>query len=260
MARMASYTYPMHSNVLSSKFLTQSQEQRIQAVLEGFPRFSPWGVSEWNSIGGYKWTTVVGGKVPDAVLFRETDHAAVLELPRYTNLIYQSADAMFFTCATDGVPTLYVVRRIQVDKFLEPVAMKKLVGSTYFPSLDRLEIISEFSDLPELIAGHYLMSNKYYIWVLNTRTGEFDHNPITWFNDSNPDLGFESIELVQIDPKTNLIIGGGAHIPNFVMSVDGSTLLTFVRNHVEQEMDPMSIRLVEKWTDRLQKHQPSYMA
>jgi hypothetical protein len=257
---MATYTILMHSNVLSSKFLTQSQEQRIQAILEGYPRFSPWGVSEWKSFGGYKWTTVVGGKIPDAVLFRESDHAAVLELPRYTNLVYQNANAMFFTCANDGVPTLYIVRRTQVDQFLEPVQLKKLAGSTYFPSLDRIEIIAEFPELPELITGHYFLGENNYIWVLNTRTGEFDHNPISWFNESKPDLGFESIELVQVDPKTNLIIGAGAHIPNFVMSADGSTLLTFVRRHIDEEMDPMSIRLVEKWTDRLQKSQPSYLA
>ena len=260
MARMPSYTNFMHSNVLSSKFLTQSQEQRIQAMLEGYPRFSPWGVSEWKSFGGYKWTTVVGGKVPDAVLFRESDHAAVLELPRYTNLIYQNEDAMMFSCANDGVPTLYIVRRSQVDNFLEPIPLKKLEGTTYFPSLHRREIIAELPGLPALIAGHYFLENQHFVWVLNTKTGEFDHSPISWFNDSGPESGFESIELVRVDPKTNLLIGGGAHIPNFVMSTDGSTLLTFVRSYVGSNIDSGSVRLVEKWTERLNNNQASYMA
>jgi hypothetical protein len=250
----------MHSNVLSSKFLSGSQEKRIQTILEGCPRFSPWGVSDWNSFDGYKWTTVVGGKVPDAVLFRESDHAAVLEVPRYTNLIFVDETSMAFTCSNDGVPTLYIVKKSQMDQFLEPVPMKSLGGSTYFPSLDRLQIMAELPGLPELIAGNYFLGDKHFIWVLNTRTGEFDHHPVSWFNDSNPDLGFESIELVRIDPKTNQIIGGGAHIPNFVMARDGSTLLTFVRRHLDDEMDPMSVSLIEKWTDRLQKQQPQYLA
>lgn len=250
----------MHSNVLSSKFLSQAQEQRIQAILEGSARFSPWGVSDWQSFSGYSWTTVVAGKVPDAVLCRESDHAAVLELPRYTEQIYSDADSMAFTCCNDGVPTMYIVKRTQLESLLEPAPLKALADSTYFPSLDRREIIKMLPGIPELVVGHYIIESKHYVWVLNTRTGEFDHNPITWFNDSNPELGFESIERVLVDFKTNMLVGGGAHIPNFVMSADGTTLLTFVRNHFDDEMDPMSVRLVEKWTDRLQKQAPAYMA
>jgi hypothetical protein len=260
LARKAFYTESMHSNVLSSKFLSGSQEQRINAILEGCPRFSPWGVSEWDSFSGYKWTTVVAGKVPDAVLFRESDHAAVLEVPRYTNLIYVDETSMAFTCTNDGVPTLYIVRRPQMDQFLEPVPLKALEGSTYFPSLDRREIVAALPGLPELIAGHYFLGDHHYIWVLNTRTGEFDHNPVRWFNDSGPELGFESIELVRVDLKTKMLVGGGGHIPNFVMSVDGSTLLTFVRRYNDDELDPVSARLVEKWTERLQRQVPMYLS
>lgn len=250
----------MHSNVLSSKFLSPSQEQRIQSILVDSARFSPWGVSEWESFDGYKWTTVVAGKVPDAVLYRESDHAAVLVLPRYSNLVYADKESLAFTCCNDSVPMLYIVKRSQIDLYLEPVQLKALSGSTFFPSLDRKEIMALMPGISEIITGHYIIENTHFIWVLNTRTGEFDHNPITWFNGSNPELGFESIELVKVDPKTNMIVGSGAHIPNFVMSPDGTTLLTFVRNHIEQEMDPMSIRLVEKWTERLQRQAPAYMS
>lgn len=233
--------------------MPQSQEQRIQAILEGFPRFAPWGATEWGSFEGYQWRTVVNGKIPDTVLVRKSDHAAVLEVPRYTNLIYVDKESMVFTCSNDSVPVLYVVKRAQVDSNLEPILLKKLEGTTYFPALDRREIIAAIPQLPELIAGHYLMGENHFVWVLNTKTGEYDHQPIRWFNDSGPEMGYESIELIRVDPKTNMLIGMGAHIPNFVMSADGTTLVALVRRYVGDEIDSSSVRLAEKWTERLQK-------
>jgi hypothetical protein len=259
MARYGTYNYGMHSNVLSSKFLSPPQEQRIQSELEGSPRFSPWGVTSWDSFEGYRWTTVVAGKVPDAVLTRESDHAAVLVLPRYSNLVFVNESAMAFTCTNDGIPAIYIVRRSQMDQLLEPIQLKLLEGSTFFPSLNRHEINIELAGIQELLVGHYFIEGQHFIWVLNTRTGVFDHNPVSWFNDLNPDLGYESIELVKVDPKTKMLIGAGAHIPNFVMTADASTLLTFVRDYRNDEIDPVSIRLVEKWTDRLQKQTPIYL-
>ena len=243
----------MHSNVLSSKFLAQPQEQRIQAMLEEFPRFAPWGAQDWQAFDGYTWNTVVHGKIPDTVLVRQSDHAAVLEVPRYTNLIFANHDTMVFTCTNDSVPVLYVVKLNQVESRIEPISLKKLEQTTYFPALNRRELTALVPGLPELIAGHYFLGHNHFIWVLNTRTGEFDHNPVTWFNDSNPEFGFESIELIRVDPKTRLLIGGGAHIPNFVMSLDGTTLLSFVRRYRDGDLDSASTRLIEKWTDRLQR-------
>ena len=250
----------MHSNVLSSKFLTPPQEQRIQAIIEEFPRFAPWGASEWKSFSGYRWTTVVNGKIPDTVLFRESDHAAVLEVPRYTNLIHHDENAMAFTCSNDSVPILYVVKRSQIENNLEPISLKALADATYFPALNRREIVAEMPGLPELIVGHYFLGRNHFIWVLNTKTGEFDHNPITWFNDSNPEAGFESVELLRVDPKTNMVVGAGAHIPNFVMSSDGTKLLTFVRRYHEDELDLASVRQVEKWTERLRRQEQAYLS
>jgi hypothetical protein len=243
----------MHSNVLSSKFLTQSQEQRIQAILGEIPRFAPWGAQEWRSFAGYYWTTVVHGKIPETVLVRESDHAAVLQIPRYTNILFMNTDSIVFTFTHDSVPAVYVVNRSQIEHRFEPISLKEMEDSTYFPALDRRELVAEVPDIPELITGHYFLGIQHYVWVLNTKTGEFDHNPVTWFNNSSAEIGFESIELVRVDCKTRLLVGMGAHIPNFVMSIDGKTLLTFVRKYRDGELDPASVRLVEKWTERLLK-------
>lgn len=214
----------------------------------------------WQAFEGYSWTTVVNGKVPDTVLFRQSDHAAVLEVPRYTNLIYIDDASMVFTCSNDSVPVLYIVQRSQIEHNLEPISLKSMEGTTYFPALDRREIIASVPGLPELVAGHYFLGNDHYVWVLNSKTGEFDHHPISWFNNSNPEVGFESVELVRVDLKTGMLIGMGAHIPSFVMSADAATLLTFVRRYIDDEVDPISIRLVEKWTSRLQKAEPAYLS
>ena len=133
---------------------------------------------------------------------------------------------MAFTCCNDSVAILYVVHRCQVEDNLEPICLKKLADATYFPALNRAEIMGKMPRLPELLVGHYFLGESHFIWMLNTKTVEFDHNPITWFNNSNPVIGFESVELLRVDPKTNMIIGAGTHIPNFVMSSDGTKLLS----------------------------------
>ena len=250
----------MHSNVLNSKFLGQSQELRVQAMLDEFPRFAPWGAKEWQSFPGYQWTTVVSGKIPDTVLFRESDHAAVLEVPRYSNLIFANETTMAFTCTDDAVPTLYIVKLSQIENNLEPISLKRLAGSTFFPALNRLEILEAIPDVLEVIAGHYSFRGNHYVWTLNTKTGEYNHVPISWFNDSSPDHGMESVELIRVDPKTKVLIGKGAHIPDFVMSIDGSMLLTFVRKYRDGEIDANTMKLVENWTNRLAGNAKSYLS
>ena len=222
-------------------------------MLEAIPRFAPWGAQDWQAFDGYRWTNIVEGKIPDTVLVRDSDYAAVLEVPRYTNLIFANRGTMVFTCTNDSVPVLYIVQRDQVENRLDPISMKKLEGTTFFPALHRREMLRQVPELPELVAGHYFLGLNHFIWVLNTKTGEFDHNPVTWFNESNPESGFESVEVIRVDPKTRMLIGSGAHIPNFVMSLDATTLLTFVRKYRGDEIDPASVRLVEKWTERLQR-------
>lgn len=243
----------MHSNVLSSVFLTQSQELRLLGILDSSPRFAPWGAKQWDAPSGYAWTTVVHGSVPDTVLVRESDHAAVLEVPRYTNLIYVDETSCALTCSNDGVPTLYIVKMSQIEGNVKPVGLKDLEGSTYFPSLDRRRIVADLPSLPPVVAGHYFLEDDHYVWSLNTRTGEFNHNPVTWFNESMPEKGFESIELIRTDPTTNMLIGSGSHIPSFLMTADGTKLLAFVRGYRNDELDSNSVRLIDKWTERINK-------
>lgn len=252
----------MHSNVLSSKFLTKSQEQRLQTILEGSPRFAPWGVNQWNAPEGYAWTTIVTGKVPDTVLVRESDHAAVLIVPRYTHLVHADAQACAFTCSNDGVPMFYIVKTSQIEHNVKPISLKELEGSTYFPCLHRREIIADLPGVPTVIAGHYFLEENHYVWSLNTKTGEFNHNPLNWFNDSVYEKGFESVELIRTDPTTNLLIGSGSHIPNFMMTADGTTLLSFLRRYRDEDVDSASIRLIDNWTERLRKQikEKSYLS
>ena len=240
--------------------MTKSQEQRLQAILEGSPRFAPWGASQWEAPKGYSWTTVVHGKVPDTVLVRESDHAAVLEVPRYTNLTYIDESAFALTCTNDGVPILYIVKVSQIEHNVKPVSLKDLEGSTYFPSLNRREIVADLPSLPTILAGHYFLEQNHYIWSLNTKTGEFNHNPLTWFNDSMPEKAFESIELIRTDPTTQVLIGSGSHIPSFVMNAEGTTLLAFIRRYRDEEIDESSMRLIEKWTERLARQEKPYLS
>ncbi len=227
----------------------------MQAVLEGSPRFAPWGAGQWGAPKGYRWTTIVHGKVPDTMLVRESDHAAVLEVPRYTNLIFVNEDACAFTCTNDGVPMLYIVKRDQLDQRMQPVGLKDLEGSTFFPSFHRREILAALPDLPVILAGHYFLEDNHYVWSLNTKNGIFSHSPVSWFNDATPEKGFESIELIRTDPSTNVLIGSGSHIPNFVMDADGKTLLAFIRRYRGDELDIQNQRMIERWTDRLNQIQ-----
>ena len=260
MAQGRTYTNPMHSNVLNSKFMARSQEERLTSILDNSPRFSPWGASHWEAPEGYRWTTIIQGKVPDTVLVRESDHAAVLEVPRYTNLVFVDRHSMAFTITNDAVPTFYGVRISQVEHNVEPVSLKKLEGSTYFPSIHRREIISDLPGLPTILAGHYYFENNHFVWILNTKTGVFVHNPMVWFNDSIPEKGFESIELIRTDPTTQVLIGSGSHIPNFVMNIEGNELLAFLRRYHDDEPDAQCMRLIVRWTERLQRLERPYLS
>lgn len=233
--------------------MPKSQEERLQGILDGSPRFAPWGAGQWDAPQGYSWTTVVHGKVPDTVLVRESDHAAVLEVPRYTNLIYVDNNAMAFTCSNDGVPMFYIVKVAQIERNVQPVGLKDLEGSTFFPSLHRREIVEALPELPSILAGHYFLEENHFVWSLNTKNGIFSHNPLSWFNDSRRETGFESIELIRTDPTTNVLIGSGSHIPSFVMDADGKTLLAFIRRYRDDQADSASTRLIERWTERLQE-------
>ncbi|MBI1333815.1 MAG: hypothetical protein GC165_13155 [Armatimonadetes bacterium] len=250
----------MHSNVLSSKFMTKSQELRLQSILDGSPRFAPWGAGQWDAPEGYAWTSVEHGKVPDTVLVRKSDHAAVLIVPRYTNLVFCNREACAFTCTNDGVPMFYIVRRSQIDQHVTAVHLKDLEGSTYFPCLDRSRIVADMPGLPSILAGHYFLEDNHYVWTLNTKTGEFNHQPLTWFNNSIREVGFESVELIRTDPMTQILIGSGSHIPSFVMNIEGTTLLAFIRRYKDGEVDEPNMHLIERWTERLLMQNGSYIS
>ncbi len=198
---------------------------------------------------------MVQGKIPDAVLVRNSDHAAVLEIPRYTNLIHSEADAMVFTCTTDVVPTLYIVRVDQVSQNVLPHQLRQMEGSTFFPAIHRHEILEVLKNSPTVIAGHYMFEGNHYVWTLNTKNGIYSHNPVTWFNGANPEKGYESIELIKVDPATNVLVGSGSHIPSFVMDSDGKTLLAFIRKYYGDDSDSATNRLIDRWTERINEIQ-----
>lgn len=241
----------MHSDVLSSRFLPKSQEVRLASVLDSTPRFAPWGIGTWAAPKGYSWTTILQGKIPDTILVRNSDHAAVLEVPRYTQLVFANESMMAFACSADVVPTMYIVTTEQIDATFQATPLKQLEGATFFPAIHRREILSLIENCPPVLAGHYLFEGNFYVWSLNTKNGIFSHNPITWFNGSNPEFGYESIELILADPITGVLIGSGSHIPSFVMDSDGKTLLSFIRRYLDEDLDSVNEKLIERWTERL---------
>lgn len=244
----------MYSGGLEVSFLSTGQEQRINSLLENAVRFSPWGVDRWSPLQGFEWQTVFNTGVPDTVLVRATDHAAVIEIPRYTHLIHANGSQAVFTCSKDIVPTLYVVDKRDVVEGMSPVKLKQLENVTFFPIIHGEEIRKKVADMPTKICGYNLVDKYFYIWTWNSVTGEFSHQPLGWFNMSNPDTGYESLETLIIDPSTGLLLGSGTHIPNFVLAPDGSKLIAFVRQYdAGGEVVPNKVRQIEKWSARLQK-------
>lgn len=216
-------------------------------------RFSPWSVDRWPALDGFAWQTVFNTGVPDTVLVRTSDHAAVLEIPRYTHLLHASGNLALFACSKDVVPTIYVFNTASVNGATSPMKLKKMEGVTFFPSIHGPEIKQKAGSLPTRLCGYYLVEKFFYIWIWNTQSGEFSHQPLSWFNGSNPDTGYESLETLMIDPSTGLLIGSGSHIPNFVMSGDGSKLLAFSRQYNDGEMSTPKMKQIDRWITRIHK-------
>ncbi|HLP00085.1 MAG TPA: hypothetical protein VK171_15930, partial [Fimbriimonas sp.] len=233
--------------------MSKAQEERINDLLLNAMRFSPWSVDRWPSLDGFAWQTVFNTGVPDTVLVRTSDHAAVLEIPRYTHLLHASGNLALFTCSKDVVPTIYVFDTASVTGVTTPMKLKKMEGVTFFPSIHGEEIKTKAGQLPKRLCGYYLVEKFFFIWIWNTQTGEFFHQPLAWFNGSNPDTGYESLETLMIDPSTGLLIGSGSHIPNFVMSADGSKLLAFSRQYNDGELSAPKLKQIDRWITRIQK-------
>ena len=106
----------MHSAVLSSTGLPQSQELRLASILEKTPRFSPWGVKSWKAPKGFTFQTIDHGRVPETVLSRDHDHSAVVIIERYSNLVHVDESHIVLSNVRDVVPTLRVISLRDVEE------------------------------------------------------------------------------------------------------------------------------------------------
>jgi hypothetical protein len=243
----------MHSYLLGNKFLPRTQELRLQGIIESTPRFAPWGVKAWRAPKGYSWTVLDSTPVPEAVLARDSDHKAVLVAHRYSFPVFVDDESIVLARANDSVPSLYITTRKELDSITEIIEVTSHNGHCYFPSINRQEILNAVPNLPSLIAGHYHLEGVQYVWSWRSNTGEFNHKPLSWFQDSHPVSGRESVELVRTDPATGLIIGAGAGIPSFVMTPDFNRLIGFIRKYRDGKVDESSVELMGKWGERMMK-------
>lgn len=241
----------MHSAVLGSMFLPKSQEMRLVELLARTPRFSPWGVQNWDNPLGHKFQTIDQIPVPEAVLSRNSDHAAVVTVDRYTNLVHADSTHVVLTSVRDVVPCLHVIELASLNAAPPVPSYRNLPESTYFPFVNRTELRERVPGLPRHIHGYYIVKDRYFVWTWDSHTGHFSHQEIEWFNRSMPDRGTHSIEKIARDRATGILVGEGAGIPPFVMTPDGSKLLAFVRTY-SVHGQPMNTDLINHWRERTQ--------
>lgn len=240
----------MHSAVLSSNFLPKSQELRLVSLLEKTPRFSPWGVKDWTAPKGFKFQTIDQVPVPETVLSRDSDHAAVVIFDRYSNLVYAGDHHVVVSNVKDVVPTLHVIALGQLAG-TSLGSYRKLENSTYFPFVNRSELRAAVPELPKHIVAHYLLKDQYFVWTWDSQTGMRSHHSLEWFNRSRPDMLSESIMKLTRDPISGLIVGEGNGIPPFVMSADGSKLMALLRTYDDTSGRVTNANLIERWRERL---------
>jgi hypothetical protein len=250
----------MHSNTLGTKFLPRTQELRIQGIIDSTPRFAPWGAKAWRAPKGFTWNVFENNPVPEAVLARDTDHNTVMIAQRYSYPVFVDDETIVLARSNDSVPAIYVAKVNELNTTLEPpLQVTKHNGHCFFPSLNRAEINEMVPNLPALMVGHYFLEGAQYVWSWRPKTGEFHHLPLDWYNNSNPAIGRESIEMLRTDPSTGLVIGSGANIPSFVMTPDFKRMIGFIRTYKDGKLDESSVGLINRWNDRIAKQfGPSY--
>ena len=241
----------MHSAVLSSTGLPQSQELRLVALLEKTPRFSPWGVKNWKAPKGFKFQTIDHVPVPETVLSRDSDHSAVVIIERYSNLVHADENQIVLSNVKDVVPTLRVINLSDVAGNAAPISTRSLENSTFFPFVNRAELRSLVPALPQHICAHYTLRDQYFVWTWDSISGLSSHHELYWFNATNPDLLTESITKLVRDPISGFLIGEGNAVPPFVLSADGSKLLSLVRTYDLQSGRVTNGHLIDKWRERL---------
>ncbi len=241
----------MHSAVLSSTGLPQSQELRLVSILEKTPRFSPWGVKGWKAPNGFKFQTIDHGKVPETVLSRDTDHSAVVIIERYSNLVHVDNSHIVLTNVRDVVPTLRVISLRNVEEHTAPIATRSLQNSTFFPFVNRAELRELVPGMPREICAFYVLGDQYYVWTWDSQTGMRSHHEMSWFNRTHPDMLTESITKLTRDPISGVLIGEGSNIPPFVLSPDGSKLTGFLRTYDQLTGSVTNLSLIERWRERL---------
>jgi hypothetical protein len=241
----------MHSAVLSSTGLPQSQENRLVNLLEKTPRFSPWGVKNWTAPKGFKFQTIDHVPVPETVLSRDSDHSAVLIIERYSNLVFASQDHIVLTNVKDVVPTLRIISVKDVESLAAPIACRAIENGTFFPFVNREEIRKMVPTLPRHICAHYMLGDQYFVWNWDSVTGLRSHNELTWFNRTNPDILTESITKLTRDPISGMLVGEGNNVPPFVLSADGFRLMSFIRTYDASTGRVNNGHLLDKWRERL---------
>lgn len=241
----------MHSAVLSSTGLPKSQENRLVSLLAKTPRFSPWGSKDWKSPKGFQFQTVDQIPVPETVISRNHDHAALVIIERYSNPVLVSDSHVVLSNVKDVVPTLRVISLKDIEGLSAPVNCRALENSTYFPFVQRAELRALVPGLPQHICAHYMVGDRYFVWTWDSVSGMRSHHALSWFNDTNPDLLTESITKLVRDPISGFLIGEGNSVPPFVLSADGSKLLSFIRTYDENSGRMTNAHLVDKWRERL---------
>ena len=241
----------MHSAVLSSTGLPKSQENRLVSLLAKTPRFSPWGSKDWRAPKGFKFQTIDQVPVPETVISRNRDHSAVVIIERYSNVVHVDDSHVVLTNVKDVVPTLRVISLREVEDLAAPVACRALENATYFPFVNRAELRELVPGLPQHVCAHYMIGDRYFVWTWDSVSGMRSHHEMTWFNGTNPDLLTESITKLVRDPISGFLIGEGNNVPPFVLTADGSKLISFIRTYDESTGRATNAHLVDRWRERL---------
>jgi hypothetical protein len=250
----------MLSSILQNTSLPRTQEIRIQEVLENTPRFAPWGAKNWRAPKGFTWTTVEGNPIPEAVLADAETHRAVFVAGHYSYPIFVDDEVIVLVRSNDSTPAIYIVRVEELRSQSDLFVATKHNGHCYFPFLNRSEILQLCPNLPTLIASHYKIEDKVFVWSWKPHSGIYVNEELSWFNSCTSAAKFESIELIRVDTATGLIIGMGTGVPNFVMDSEFKKIIGFARRHKDDTLDEKSETLIQSWTDRIIRHEAKRMA
>jgi hypothetical protein len=162
-----------------------------------------------------------------------------------------NADMLFYN-VKDPVPTLYHVRVADLGKDDIVSTIRTGQNSTYYPLINRKEILQNIANLPPVVVGHYRYNQEHFVWTWNTEKNTTSHVPLCWFNDA-PREWHESIDVLRMDWSSGLLVGAGHGMPMFVLSSDGQQLLAFVREYRGGSVTNDSNRLIVDWTERISR-------